>query len=78
MPHWQFKLFEYDIREELSTDNIEFIPGKDKDRFIIQMYGIDEHGKTACIFVKGFNPFFYVKVDESWDESKKTCFINRK
>lgn len=75
MPHWQFKLFEYDIREELPTDNIEFIPGKDKDRFIIQMYGIDEHGKTACIFVKGFNPFFYVKVSDEWDDTKVMEFV---
>jgi DNA polymerase elongation subunit (family B) len=76
MPQWQFKLFEYDIREELSTDRIERIPGHDYKRFIIQMYGIDENGKTACIFVKGFNPFFYVKVGDDWDESKVMEFVH--
>ncbi len=76
MPHWQFKLFEYDIREELPTDNNEFVPGKDRDRFIIQMYGIDENGKTACIFVKGFHPFFYVKVSDEWDGTKVMEFVS--
>ena len=75
MSQWQFKLFEFDIREELETDKNEFIPGRDTKRFIIQMYGIDENGKTACIFVKGFNPFFYVKVSAEWDNSKVTEFV---
>ena len=75
MPQWQFKLFEYDIREELETDKNEYIPGKDTKRFIIQMYGIDEYGKTACIFVKGYNPFFYVKVDDDWDNQKMVEFV---
>ncbi len=75
MSQWQFKLFEFDIREELETDKNEFIPGRDTKRFIIQMYGIDENGKTACIFVKGFNPFFYVKVSDEWDNSKVTEFV---
>ena len=75
MPQWQFKLFEYDIREELETDKNEYVPGKDTQRFIVQMYGIDEFGKTACIFVKGYNPFFYVKVDDDWNNQKLLEFV---
>ena len=51
MPQWQFKLFEYDIREELKTDNIDYVAGCDQKKFIIQMFGMDEYGKTVCIFV---------------------------
>lgn len=35
-------------------------------QFIIQMFGINETGDTACIFVKNYKPFFYVKVAKSW------------
>ena len=67
MSQWQFKLFEYDIRDEYSKLNTEeYIPGRDNKKFIVQMYGIDATGKTACIFVRGFDPFFYVKVGTNW------------
>jgi DNA polymerase elongation subunit (family B) len=75
MSQWQFKLFEFDIREELETEKNEFIPGKDTKQYIIQMYGIDKNGKTACLFVKGFNPYFYVKVSDDWDDSKVMKFV---
>ena len=75
MPQWQFKLFEYDIREELKTDNIDYVAGCDQKKFIIQMFGMDEFGKTVCIFVKGFNPFFYVKVPDDWTQSLVTQFV---
>ena len=39
--------------------------------FMIQMFGINEKGETATIFVKGFTPFFYIKVDDDWKQ--KTC-----
>jgi DNA polymerase elongation subunit (family B) len=75
MSQWQFKLFEFDIREELETEKNDFVPGADTKQFIIQMYGIDEHGKTASIFVKGFKPFFYVKVSDDWDNSNVSEFV---
>ena len=75
MSQWQFKLFEYDIREELKTDNIDYVAGCDQKKFIIQMFGMDEFGKTVCIFVKGFNPFFYVKVPDDWTQSLVTQFV---
>ena len=76
MPHWQFKLFEFNIRDEYDKLSSEdYIPGKDNKKFIVQMFGIDEEGKTACIFVRGFNPFFYIKVGDNWDEGDMTEFI---
>ncbi len=70
MPQWQFKLFEYDAKDEyIEYDKDEYVRGKDNKNFIVQMYGIDATGKTACIFVKGFDPFFYVKVCSSWTKA---------
>ena len=43
---------------------------------MIQMFGIDEQGKSACILVENFKPFFYVMVDDSWDILKKNAFQN--
>ena len=75
MPQWQFKLFEYDIRDEYNKETgEEYVPGKDNKKFIVQMFGIDENGKTACIFVRGFDPFFYVKVGNDWDEGNMMEF----
>lgn len=76
MPSYQFKLFEYDIREDLQLEKVEYVPGKDLKQFIIQMYGIDETGKTACIFVKDYYPFFYIKVDDDWDNTNVLDFIS--
>ena len=35
------------------------------------MFGINEKGETASIFVEGFTPFFYVMVDDSWEIEKR-------
>ena len=77
MKQWQFKLFEFDIRDEYdNSETNEYISGKDNKRFIVQMFGIDTEGKTACIFVKGFDPFFYVKVGDDWTDSDMMELVN--
>ena len=48
---------------------------KDKKRFIIQMFGINEQGHTCCIHVNNYEPFFYVKVPETWGFDAKARFI---
>tara|TARA_Y100000389_G_scaffold39423_1_gene33844 strand:- start:3537 stop:7310 length:3774 start_codon:yes stop_codon:yes gene_type:complete len=71
----QYKLFEYDIRDQfIKTETNEYVPGKDNKSFVVQMYGIDARGKTACIFVKGFDPFFYVKVGYDWTKADAAEF----
>lgn len=37
--------------------------------FTIQMFGINEKGETAAIFVPDFKPFFYVKCADSWTDT---------
>ena len=47
---------------------------QDKRMFEMQMFGIDEKGKTYCVFVENFKPFFFVKVGDSWGEFQKREF----
>ena len=47
----------------------------DDKLFICQMYGINEKGETACIFVNDFEPFFYVKVEDNWSASHMNDFV---
>ena len=49
---------------------------KDNNEFIIQMFGLNEIGKSCSIIVDGFNPFFYVKVGDDWSISTKNAFLN--
>ena len=39
------------------------------------MFGINEQGSTCCIIVSNHEPFFYVRVSESWGFEAKTRFI---
>ena len=43
--------------------------------YLIQMYGLNDKGETASILVTGYTPFFYVKVDESWNNNDRLEFI---
>ena len=49
---------------------------RDTNQFYIQMFGINEKGKSCSIIVEGFKPFFYIKVDESWNTEIKNAFLN--
>ena len=44
-------------------------------KFCVKMFGVNEKGKTACINVKGYAPFFYILVGDDWDEAKKCEFV---
>jgi hypothetical protein len=43
--------------------------------FQVQMFGINEKGETAAIFVEGFTPFFYVKVGDGWTEEDREGLV---
>ena len=53
-----------------------FIPESDKNRdkgeepelYSILVYGTDDNSITYCVKIVGFEPFFYIKPDESWDK----------
>jgi DNA polymerase elongation subunit (family B) len=75
-----FKLFEFNVnnqkREEWDPEEDEPKLNKDNGQFSIQMFGINEVGETASIIIEGFQPFFYLKVDNNWGQTKKVEFFN--
>ena len=77
-----FKLFEFNVYNDKGLDrdsdedNNEIKVNQDNSRFSIQMFGINEEGKKASIIVEEYQPFFYVKVDNNWGQTKKTAFYN--
>jgi len=76
-----FKLFEFNVYNDkgLDRDSDEddgYKANKDNSRFIIQMFGINEEGQKASIIVEEYQPFFYVRVDNNWGQTKKNAFYN--
>ena len=84
-----FRIFDFNIYNEASKEEDsptnssgsedEFMEEKrvykDKTKFFIQMFAINEEGKTCSILATDFKPFFYVKVAEHWDVGLKNAFI---
>ena len=62
-----FRLFDFEVLNKEDVDDYTY----DGKKFLIKMFGMDEKGKTYCIFVKNFNPFFYVKTPDSWIKGKE-------
>ena len=79
---YAFKLFEFNVYNEKDSehssdeDSEEYVQPKDKSRFVIQMFGMNEQGKTCSIIVEDYQPFFYVKVDNHWTENTKKSFVH--
>jgi DNA polymerase elongation subunit (family B) len=85
-----FRLFDFQVRDEVPGTQSQSGSGssssgssrsgpkkfsKDKKRFTIQMFGINEQGETCCIIVRDYEPFFYAKVPETWGFEAKARFI---
>jgi hypothetical protein len=48
---------------------------KDTNKFVIQMFGVDEIGKTYSLTAEGFRPFFYLMVSDKWTIQMKEDFL---
>jgi len=72
-----FRVFDYNVYNayDASRDTEEENTFRDTNAFMIQMFGVDEHGKTYSVTVEGFKPFFYVMVNDKWSISMKEQFI---
>jgi len=76
-----FRLFDFNVYNEnrINENSSESENGKkvnkDTNQFVIQMFGLDETGKTCSILIDDFTPFFYVKVGDSWSTGKKNAFL---
>jgi DNA polymerase elongation subunit (family B) len=58
--------------EDGSSENMY----KDTTCFAIQMFGVDEKGKTYSLTAEGFCPFFYLMVDDKWNIKLKDEFLD--
>ena len=43
---------------------------KGKDEFVVTLYGIDRSTERLVCHVKGFKPYFFVKIPNDWDRTK--------
>jgi len=64
----------YNEKSDVSSDDSE--RNKDTSTFKIQMFGLNELGETCSIIVEDFNPFFYVKIPDSWTSFHKSQFLD--
>ena len=48
---------------------------KDSNSFVIQIFGVDENGKTYSLTTEGFRPFFYLLVNDKWSIQMKEDFL---
>jgi DNA polymerase elongation subunit (family B) len=70
-----FRLFDFNIYNNNCQDDSNDEIQKDNNSFTIQMFGINETGKTCSIIVEEYKPFFYVKVGDDWNKTLKTSFL---
>ena len=81
-----FKLLEFVIKDAEPVEDSGSDSNDDSDdgggakykcnkQFTIQMFGIDEKGRTCSITVNDYCPFFYVKVGDNWNIEKKLVFL---
>jgi len=74
-----FRIFDFnvyngkDTSKESSDDETNTY--KDSSCFIIQMFGLDDKGKTCSIRAEEYRPFFYVMVNDTWTIQKKDSFL---
>jgi DNA polymerase elongation subunit (family B) len=66
----------YNVKDSSSDSDDEPKAYKDNASFVIQMFGVDEIGKTYSLTVEGFTPFFYVLVDDNWTINMKDMFVS--
>ena len=70
-----YKLFDFCLHNQETTDAEETNRRVDNKRFLIEMFAMNQKGETASILVEGFKPFFYVKVGDNWNLSSKDKFL---
>jgi DNA polymerase elongation subunit (family B) len=81
-----FRLFDcnfYDYRPEPKTESSDEdnVTKDDISTFMVELYGINEKGETACIKVNNYKPFFYIKVGDDWTNASigpfKAWFVKK-
>jgi len=59
---------EIDQGYDPDNDHRKYKRRTDDKVFVIQMFGVNESGETCCIYIKDFQPFFFVRIGKNWTE----------
>ena len=71
-----FRLLDFHIYDESnkkdsdsgSDGETKKYSNEDDNMFVIQMFGVDEKGKTCCLYINDYQPFFFVKINDDWSQ----------
>ena len=69
---FDFRIYNADLSED--SEDSQGKKGKDKNETVIQMFGMNEEGKTFSINIQEFQPFFYVKTPVNWSTGHVKAF----
>jgi DNA polymerase elongation subunit (family B) len=58
----------YDNKEEDGSENDSNDGSPSNAQFTIQMFGLNESGDTCSVTINDYEPFFYIKVGDDWDQ----------
>jgi DNA polymerase elongation subunit (family B) len=70
-----FQTFDYVEADSSDNDSLDNSKPKKAGEFHIQMFGLNESGDTCSITITDFQPFFYIKVGDTWDQSTATNLL---
>lgn len=80
MKNFDFRLLDFIVKDERRDAESSDSEGSEKSEnndykpkqtlFSIQVFGLDEIGKTYCAHIENFKPFFFVKVPDKWGNSE--------
>ena len=74
-----FRIFDFNVYNakdsSLDSSDDEQNVYTDTKTFRIQMFGVDETGKTYSLTADGYHPFFYVMVNDKWTIKMKEEFV---
>jgi hypothetical protein len=75
-----FRVFDFNVynAKDASKDvgDDEGASYKDNSCFMIQIFGVDDKGKTYSVIAEDYKPFFYVMVNDKWTIQIKEKFLD--
>ena len=63
------------VETESDLRLVAFNTCEENRQFVVQMYGLTLTGRTIALRVTGYLPFFYVKVDNEWNQETVDDFV---
>jgi DNA polymerase elongation subunit (family B) len=75
-----FRIFDFNVYNASDTSSESSDDEQnnytDTSSFVIQIFGVDEKGKTYSLIAEGYRPFFYVMVNDNWSIKTKENFAS--